>query len=186
MCRDVLDGIGTPLAQASTHTYQRPSAERNSPDLTLSRPLLLSNEASGTAPLRPVHHLTLSLLRDRRRGWSTPVSCCSLSAHRFVMLSLEFDYMCQYDYVEVRDGDSSSSQIIKRFCGNERPAPIRSTDSSLHILFHSDGSKNFDGFHAIFEEITGKGHGDRCSIVRLCSWKMFPFCSPLLLPAQPD
>lgn len=73
---------------------------------------------------------------------------------RFVMLSLEFDYMCQYDYVEVRDGDNSDGQIIKRFCGNERPAPIRSTGSSLHVLFHSDGSKNFDGFHAIFEEIT--------------------------------
>ncbi|ELK35967.1 Inactive serine protease PAMR1, partial [Myotis davidii] len=73
---------------------------------------------------------------------------------RFVMLSLEFDYMCQYDYVEVRDGDNSDGQIIKRFCGNERPAPIRSTGSSLHVLFHSDGSKNFDGFHAVFEEIT--------------------------------
>ncbi|XP_068947530.1 inactive serine protease PAMR1 isoform X1 [Petaurus breviceps papuanus] len=73
---------------------------------------------------------------------------------RFVMLSLEFDYMCQYDYVEVRDGDNSDSRIIKRFCGNERPAPIQSTGPSLHILFQSDGSKNFDGFHAIFEEIT--------------------------------
>ncbi|XP_075817654.1 inactive serine protease PAMR1 isoform X2 [Microtus pennsylvanicus] len=73
---------------------------------------------------------------------------------RFGMLSLEFDYMCQYDYVEVRDGDNSDSPIIKRFCGNERPAPIRSTGSSLHVLFRSDGSKNFDGFHAVFEEIT--------------------------------
>ncbi|XP_073900600.1 inactive serine protease PAMR1 isoform X1 [Castor canadensis] len=73
---------------------------------------------------------------------------------RFSMLSLEFDYMCQYDYVEIRDGDNSDSPIIKRFCGNERPAPIRSTGSSLHVLFHSDGSKNFDGFHAVFEEIT--------------------------------
>uniref|UniRef100_A0A8D2L6J1 Inactive serine protease PAMR1 n=1 Tax=Varanus komodoensis TaxID=61221 RepID=A0A8D2L6J1_VARKO len=73
---------------------------------------------------------------------------------RFAMLSLEFDYMCQYDYIEVRDGDTVDSRIIKRFCGNDRPLPIRSTGSSLHVLFHSDGSKNFDGFHAIFEEIT--------------------------------
>ncbi|KAH0516666.1 Inactive serine protease PAMR1 [Microtus ochrogaster] len=73
---------------------------------------------------------------------------------RFGMMSLEFDYMCQYDYVEVRDGDNSDSPIIKRFCGNERPAPIRSTGSSLHVLFRSEGSKNFDGFHAVFEEIT--------------------------------
>ncbi|XP_077178288.1 inactive serine protease PAMR1 isoform X3 [Paroedura picta] len=73
---------------------------------------------------------------------------------RFAMLSLEFDYMCQYDYVEIRDGDSVDNRMIKRFCGNDRPPPIRSTGPSLHILFHSDGSKNFDGFHAIFEEIT--------------------------------
>uniref|UniRef100_A0A8D0HTX0 Inactive serine protease PAMR1 n=1 Tax=Sphenodon punctatus TaxID=8508 RepID=A0A8D0HTX0_SPHPU len=73
---------------------------------------------------------------------------------RFAMLSLEFDYMCQYDYVEIRDGDNIDSRIIKRFCGNDRPPPIRSTGSALHVLFQSDGSKNFDGFHAIFEEIT--------------------------------
>lgn len=100
------------------------------------------------------------------------------------MLSLEFDYMCQYDYVEVRDGDNSDGQIIKRFCGNERPAPIRSTGSSLHVLFHSDGSKNFDGFHAIFEEITGKGYGDT---IAFCDYAAadasFLYTAPL--PAQP-
>lgn len=92
-----------------------------------------------------------------------PALSVILSPCRFGMLSLEFDYMCQYDYVEVRDGDNSDSPIIKRFCGNERPAPIRSTGSSLHVLFHSDGSKNFDGFHAVFEEITGKEHRDKFS-----------------------
>ncbi|KAM4721240.1 inactive serine protease PAMR1 [Rhinophrynus dorsalis] len=73
---------------------------------------------------------------------------------RFAMMSLEFDYMCQYDYLEVRDGDNVDAKIIKRFCGNERPLSIRSSGNSLHLLFRSDGSKNFDGFYATFEEVT--------------------------------
>uniref|UniRef100_A0A8C0HCJ7 Inactive serine protease PAMR1 n=1 Tax=Chelonoidis abingdonii TaxID=106734 RepID=A0A8C0HCJ7_CHEAB len=86
--------------------------------------------------------------------WTIHVKSGFIIELRFAMLSLEFDYMCQYDYVEIRDGDNIDSRIIKRFCGNDRPPPIRSTGTSLHVLFQSDGSKNFDGFHAIFEEIT--------------------------------
>jgi len=73
-----------------------------------------------------------------------------------MMLSLEFEHSCQYDYVEVRDGDSLSSRVIGRYCGNERPPPIKSTGSSLHILFISDGYKNFDGFFATYQESSGK------------------------------
>ncbi|XP_008637606.1 inactive serine protease PAMR1 isoform X3 [Corvus hawaiiensis] len=91
---------------------------------------------------------------NARCEWTIHVQAGFNIELRFSMLSLEFDYMCQYDYVEIRDGDNLDSRIIKKFCGNERPPPIRSTGSSLHVLFQSDGSKNFDGFLAVFEEIT--------------------------------
>ncbi|XP_031449203.1 inactive serine protease PAMR1 isoform X2 [Phasianus colchicus] len=55
---------------------------------------------------------------NARCEWTIHVQAGFNIELRFPMLSLEFDYMCQYDYVE------------------------------------SDGSKNFDGFHAVFEEIT--------------------------------
>ncbi len=81
-----------------------------------------------------------------------------------MMLSLEFDHSCQYDYVEVRDGESLNSRVIGRYCGNERPPPIKSTGNSLHILFISDGYKNFDGFFAIFQESSGKTVLSVCSL----------------------
>nr|XP_033784634.1 inactive serine protease PAMR1-like isoform X1 [Geotrypetes seraphini] len=95
---------------------------------------------------------------------------------RFAMLSLEFDYMCQYDYVEVRDGDNVDAGVIKRFCGNERPLPIRSSGNSLHLLFESDGSKNFDGFYATFEEVTACSsspclHDGTCTLDKMASFR---------------
>ncbi|XDV52339.1 hypothetical protein PO909_021076 [Leuciscus waleckii] len=98
-------------------------------------------------------HLVLeSYPNNARCEWTLKVDRPYTIDLRFMMLSLEFEHSCQYDYVEVRDGDSLNSRVIGRFCGNERPPPIKSTGSSLHILFISDGYKNFDGFFATFQE----------------------------------
>ncbi|XP_076847849.1 inactive serine protease PAMR1 [Brachyhypopomus gauderio] len=98
-------------------------------------------------------HLVLeSYPTNARCEWTLQVNEAFTVELRFMMLSLEFDHSCRYDYVEVRDGDSINSRVIGRFCGNERPAPIQSTGNSLHILFVSDGYKNFDGLFAIFQE----------------------------------
>ncbi|XP_067849736.1 inactive serine protease PAMR1-like isoform X2 [Heptranchias perlo] len=85
--------------------------------------------------------------------WTVSVNPNFAIELRFSMLSLEFDYMCQYDYVEVRDGDNIDSRVVGKFCGNQRPPPIRTTRNSLHVLFVSDGYKSFDGFFATFEEV---------------------------------
>ncbi|XP_072128291.1 inactive serine protease PAMR1 [Mobula birostris] len=90
---------------------------------------------------------------NSRCEWMVTVNPNFAIELRFSMLSLEFDYMCQYDYVEVRDGDNVDSRVIGKFCGNERPPPIRTTGNLLHVLFVSDGYKSFDGFYATFEEV---------------------------------
>ncbi|XP_026221551.1 inactive serine protease PAMR1 isoform X2 [Anabas testudineus] len=98
-------------------------------------------------------HLVLeSYPNNARCEWTIEVEHPFTVELRFMMLSLEFHHSCRYDYVEVRDGDSINSGVIGRFCGNSRPAPIQSSGNSLHILFVSDGYKNFDGFFATFQE----------------------------------
>ncbi|XP_067292919.1 inactive serine protease PAMR1 isoform X2 [Pseudorasbora parva] len=106
----------------------------------------------GTIHKRQGHLVLESYPNNARCEWTLKVDRPYTIDLRFMMLSLEFEHSCQYDYVEVRDGDSLNSRVIGRFCGNERPPPIKSTGSSLHILFISDGYKNFDGFFATFQE----------------------------------
>ncbi|KAJ8390944.1 hypothetical protein AAFF_G00098640 [Aldrovandia affinis] len=104
---------------------------------------------------KPQGHVVLeSYPTNARCEWTLQVDRGLTVDLRFMMLSLEFDHSCRYDYVEVRDGDGLRSRVIGRYCGNDRPPPIRSSGNSLHILFVSDGYKNFDGFFAIFQEST--------------------------------
>ncbi|XP_053333907.1 inactive serine protease PAMR1 [Clarias gariepinus] len=109
-------------------------------------------KCGGVIRKRQGHLVLESYPTNARCEWILQVNQPFTVELRFMMLSLEFDHSCRYDYVEVRDGDSINSQVIGRFCGNERPPPIHSTGNSLHILFVSDGYKNFDGLFAIFQE----------------------------------
>uniref|UniRef100_A0A3B4BBS5 Inactive serine protease PAMR1 n=1 Tax=Periophthalmus magnuspinnatus TaxID=409849 RepID=A0A3B4BBS5_9GOBI len=98
-------------------------------------------------------HLVLeSYPNNARCEWTIQVDRPFTVELRFMMVSVEFHHSCHYDYIEVRDGDSVRSRVIGRFCGTNRPPPIHSTGNSLHILFVSDGYKNFDGFFATFQE----------------------------------
>ncbi|XP_043101469.1 inactive serine protease PAMR1 [Puntigrus tetrazona] len=106
---------------------------------------------------RPHGHVTLeSYPINAKCEWTLQVGKGATMELRFSTISLEPDHSCQYDYVEVRDGDSQKSPVIGRYCGDESPLPIRSSGNSLHIRFVSDGYNNYDGFFATFEEVSGQ------------------------------
>ncbi|KAM9754161.1 inactive serine protease PAMR1 [Menidia menidia] len=109
-------------------------------------------KCGGVIRKRQGHLLLESYPNNARCEWTIQVDRPFTIDLRFMMLSLEFHHSCRYDYVEVRDGDSINSRVIGRFCGSNRPAPVQSSGNSLHILFVSDGYKNFDGFFATFQE----------------------------------
>ena len=65
----------------------------------------------------------------------------------FEAFDLEYSSMCQYDWVEIRDGNKSSSSLIgNTLCGNSIPNSISSTSNALYIKFTSDGSVRRNGF----------------------------------------
>ncbi|KAM3610056.1 uncharacterized protein V6R79_024531 [Siganus canaliculatus] len=109
-------------------------------------------KCGGVIRKRQGHLVLESYPNNARCEWTLQVDRPFTIELKFMMLSLEFHHSCHYDYVEVRDGDSINSRVIGRFCGNNRPVPIQSSGNSLHILFVSDGYKNFDGFFATFQE----------------------------------
>ena len=70
---------------------------------------------------------------------------------QFTSFDIEPSHECVYDYIEVRDGISSASPLIGRYCGgrsNKPPNLIESSGPDIHVIFRSDISATFDGFYA--------------------------------------
>ncbi|MFK8046359.1 MAG: M4 family metallopeptidase [Crocinitomicaceae bacterium] len=54
---------------------------------------------------------------------------------------------CNYDYLEVYDGNSSAAPLLATYCDNNPPpASITSTGNAMTIVFHSDQSLTYSGF----------------------------------------
>ena len=74
------------------------------------------------------------------------------------VIKLSFDFFnlsdsadCSEDYVEVRDGLFSESQLIGKFCGSNKPSKITSDMWHLRVVFKSSGKMKYPGFKATYE-----------------------------------
>ena len=76
---------------------------------------------------------------------ATPGRCLKVS---FTSFSLESHSSCNYDYLMIYDGPSTSSPLIGVYCGSSSPGVITSTSGALTFKFHSDGSVNYSGWSA--------------------------------------
>ena len=56
-----------------------------------------------------------------------------------ILFQIERHDSCAYDYLEVRNGDSESADLIGRYCGYDLPNNIKSSGNTLWIKFVSDG-----------------------------------------------
>lgn len=61
-------------------------------------------------------------------------------------IDIEAQDTCNYDYVQLRNGNSSTSPLVGKYCGKAPPATFTSTGNSLYIKFVSDTSSTGNGF----------------------------------------
>ncbi|KAM9456037.1 bone morphogenetic protein 1b isoform 1-T1 [Clarias gariepinus] len=87
--------------------------------------------------------------------WSISVTPGEKIILNFTSMELYQSNLCRYDYVEVRDGYWRKSPLIGRFCGDQVPESLVSTNSRLWIEFHSSSNWVGKGFSAMYEAVCG-------------------------------
>ncbi|KAK6490308.1 cubilin [Huso huso] len=69
----------------------------------------------------------------------------------FPFFHLESSSGCNYDFLQIHDGDSASGFMIGKYCGTAAPAELFSSHNSLYFWFRSDHSINAGGFTVAWE-----------------------------------
>ncbi|KAH0621670.1 hypothetical protein JD844_023227 [Phrynosoma platyrhinos] len=62
-----------------------------------------------------------------------------------------FSEQKKYDFIEIRDGDSETADLLGKHCGNIAPPTITSSGPSLYIKFTSDYARQGAGFSLRYE-----------------------------------
>ncbi|XP_028661937.2 neuropilin-2a isoform X1 [Erpetoichthys calabaricus] len=58
---------------------------------------------------------------------------------------------CRYDYIEIRDGENESTELLGKHCNNIAPASITSSGPAIYIKFVSDYAHQGAGFSLRYE-----------------------------------
>lgn len=68
-----------------------------------------------------------------------------------LLICVLFPVSARYDFIEIRDGDSESADLLGKHCGNIAPPTIISSGSMLYIKFTSDYARQGAGFSLRYE-----------------------------------
>ena len=95
--------------------------------------------------------------------WLIRISKGSIISLSLLEVDIELHSECQFDYIEIFNGDSDRSPSFGRFCNELRnPRLLLSKSNVLFIKFRSDASENGRGFRLTYEiNCTTTLHGVR-------------------------
>ncbi|PFX19451.1 Cubilin [Stylophora pistillata] len=83
--------------------------------------------------------------------WSISVDTDSKIVLSFEFFNVSQTSHCSEDYVEVQDGWFSTSDLVGKYCGGEKPSQITSDSWNLRVAFKSSGKTKFPGFKATYK-----------------------------------
>ncbi|KAJ0063491.1 hypothetical protein NL108_002642, partial [Boleophthalmus pectinirostris] len=68
--------------------------------------------------------------------------------------SLEHQDMCEFDYVEVHDGEDMRGRVLGRFCGNSIPPTLTSSGPHMTLVFVADEGLTDSGFNVTYQAVS--------------------------------
>ncbi|XP_032366699.1 cubilin [Etheostoma spectabile] len=71
----------------------------------------------------------------------------------FPFFDLESSTNCNFDFLQIHDGDSASAHMIGKYCGHNNPQELYSSHNSLYFWFRSDHSLNAGGFTVAWQSV---------------------------------
>ncbi len=77
---------------------------------------------------------------NQRKSWHIRVSNGKTITLVMSMTNFEFDEGCPFDYIEVRDGGSSDSPLIGRYCRTPANMHVQSSSNQLFITYRGDST----------------------------------------------
>lgn len=86
-------------------------------------------------------------------GWlimPQDVASVTLMFNEISLEAPEADGRTYYDYIEVFDGTDINAPLLGKFASNEIPYSIESSGNAMLVMFHSNMSKEYNGFSATF------------------------------------
>ncbi|KAF4095682.1 cubilin isoform X1 [Onychostoma macrolepis] len=85
--------------------------------------------------------------------WHIKTSAGSTVELTFGDFHLENSINCNYDYLAVYDGGSTSSPEVAKLCGNQIPPPISSSRENMYVKLRTDSIIHTGGFLANYQTI---------------------------------
>ncbi|KAJ8670094.1 hypothetical protein QAD02_001353 [Eretmocerus hayati] len=92
---------------------------------------------------------------NRNCQWTISVQPGKRIAMNFINFELQEQSECKKDFVEISEFNYAGIHRLGIFCNHSLPAPVTSSGSHVVVNFHSDDSKNDNGFHLSFLSIPG-------------------------------